>query len=143
MHTDEPSDCSALIERLNACYEKHSGMISDMRVNHFEKQRFWFEFQKRFTELQLVTVLKFIHSELQRPGSKRTRSGLKLSHLIGNLSNFEYEWSLAKEPALRFPEETPRDKILRQTGRPVMLNSEPKMAPEIVAGLLAKWRVAQ
>lgn len=125
-------------ESLNSCYVRESGFASALHFNSWEKIEWWHNFIKAgFTEKDLETVVQRLKREIK--AKRRNLGCLRLSNLISNLGMWEEELELAKnERLLHRAPETPKQSIMRQTGRGSVETVKQVVTP---ADVLAKLKL--
>lgn len=104
-------------DQLNAIYVSETGIESRIHLGGGEKTHWWYEFTKAgFTETDLRTVLQRLMREIR--AKRRKPACLRMSTLIGNLCNMEFELELCKNERLMKPPVKPaKQKFLESLHR--------------------------
>ncbi len=127
-------------ETLNNTYVRESGMESKPFLS---KEFAWANWSRcGFVESELVETLHYLRREVK--ANRRKPACMSFRTLIEQPENFEHEYSLAKEERLRRkPPESPRQAILRATGRPEQHETPPNPVKSILEGAALKEFMAK
>lgn len=121
------------IKSLHDLYCRLTGMTIPLTMPRIYQWEFWLS--KGFEEKDLYSVIRMLNVKISQ--GIKTITCLKFHYLIGNIDWFEEDLAEANALKRRPPPETPRQEILRATGRPKPEEDTCRTAAQVLDGIRA------
>lgn len=137
------ADYKSAVEQCHRSWQQFTGMDVPLSLGIICR---WEHFlHAGFTEPDLVLVINYIKRRMQDRKNPRQRESLRLDRLIEDTDKFAMDLAMARGTA-RIATETPRQRILKATGRPVEDKDTVRTPAQVMAehqtmaALLKQWK---